>query len=260
MAIITFLSDYGARDYYTSAVKAAILGINPGINMVDISHYVSPGNIAHAAFILKAVYKDFPEGTVHLVSVNDSGQKDCKPIAVKMDNRFFVGVDNGLFGLVLDGTNGITVDLNIKNIHSTFVCKDVLAPVAAKLASGTEISNLGGPLEGFRRMIDRHLRANKTQIIGNVVHVDGRGNLITNIDKNTFEHLTEGKSIFISFGRENSRTVHENYYSVEPGDCFLLFNDLGLLEIGVRQGSATQLLGLKYDSNVVVNILEKGKV
>ena len=257
MAIVTLLSDYGDRDYYTSAVKATILAINPGITIVDISHHIEPGNIAHAGFVLKAVYKDFPEGTVHLVSINDSDSKENKPIAIKMDNRYFVGADNGLFGLVLDGGNSITVDLNMKNIRSTFTCKDLLAPAAAKLASGVDVSSLGNALENFKKMINRHLRANKTQIIGNVIHVDHQGNLITNIDKGTFEHLTADKNIFISYGRENSRVIHENYYSVEPGDCFLIFNDLGLLEIGIRQGSATQLLGLKYDSNVLINILEK---
>ncbi|MDH5603721.1 MAG: SAM-dependent chlorinase/fluorinase, partial [Cyclobacteriaceae bacterium] len=214
MAIITLLTDFGGRDYYTSAVKAAILAVNPGISIIDISHFIEAGNIAHAGFILRSVYKDFPKGSIHLFSINDSGAKDDKFIAVKMDNMYFVGVDNGLLGLVLEGANYLVVDINIKNIRTTFAARDILAPAAAKLASGVDISNLGAPLETFKKMLNRHLRASKTQIIGNVIHIDHYGNLITNIDKGTFDHLTREKNIYISFGRENSRVIHENYYSV----------------------------------------------
>ena len=75
MALITFLSDFGTRDHYTAAVKAKILGINPGLRIIDISHEVNHFDIAHGSSLLSAVFRDFPKGTVHLVAVNSAGSK-----------------------------------------------------------------------------------------------------------------------------------------------------------------------------------------
>ncbi|MDX5477380.1 MAG: SAM-dependent chlorinase/fluorinase, partial [Cyclobacteriaceae bacterium] len=66
MALITFTSDFGDCDYYVPAVKAKMLSINPQLNIVDITHKIENYDVAHAAFILKSVYKEFPKGTVHL--------------------------------------------------------------------------------------------------------------------------------------------------------------------------------------------------
>ena len=87
-----------------------------------------------------------------------------------------------------------------------------------------------------------------------MLHVDRYGNLITNIDKRTFDKLTMGKSYFITFGRETSQRIHNGYFDVDPGDCFVIFNSRGLMEIGIKQGNASKLLGMEYDSNIIINI------
>ena len=60
MAIVTLLTDSGESDHYVAAIKAKIKSINPGVKIVDISHKIAPCDIAHAAFILKSVFRDFP--------------------------------------------------------------------------------------------------------------------------------------------------------------------------------------------------------
>src|SRR5690606_4830060 len=101
--------------------------------------------------------------------------------------------------------------------------------------------------------IPRQVKVTQTQISGNVVQVDGYGNLITNIDKQTFETLNTNNSFRVVFGREISEFVHQSYHDTDYGDCFLLFNSLGLLEIGINNGNASELLGLDYDSPVHVH-------
>ena len=255
MAIITFLSDYGMSDHYVAAVKARILSTNSGINIIDISHQVRPCNIAEAAYVLQSVYKDFPEGTVNLISIGDSDTKDLKHIAVKIEERYFICADNGLLGLVTDSTSYTVVDINADKLTTTFPGKDILAPAAANLANGADITDLGKPMETFQMMLGRRLRASKQQIIGNVIHTDPYGNLITNIDKATFDQLCQGRQFHITFGREKAQRIHENYYNVEPGDCFLIFNSQNLLEIGIKQGNARRLLGLSYDANIIINFV-----
>ncbi len=256
MAIITFLSDFGESDHYTAAVKAKILATNSNLHIVDISHRINPCDIAHGAYVLRSVFRDFPEGTVHIVAINSTGQSGDKQIAIKLEGHYFIGTDNGLFGLISEEIAEFQVDINHEKISSTFPAKAHFAAAAAKLASGTNITDLGQPIESFKKMLGRHLKANKSLISGHVIRVDHFGNLITNIDKKTFDILCTNKTYNITFGRENSRRVHENVYNAEAGDIFVVFNEQELLEIGINQGSACDLLGLGYDSPVIINIDE----
>lgn len=254
MAIVTLLTDAGKSDHYVAAIKAKIISINPGVRVEDITHAVSPSDIAHAAFVLRAVFRDFPKGTVHLVGVNSTGNKGDAFIALQLEEHFFVGCDNGFFGLISDRPHQQLVELNtINSINTTFPERDVFAPAAVKLASGMAITNLGNPMPAFKKMIDRQIKATKKQITGTIIRVDGMGNLITNISKEVFDILSKGKAYTITFGGEKFKKIHNQYHQAEQGECFIVFNSLGLLEIGIYKGNASELLGLEYDS--VVNIL-----
>jgi S-adenosyl-L-methionine hydrolase (adenosine-forming) len=254
MAIVTLLTDSGEHDHYVAAIKAKILSTNPGIRIVDISHHIAPCDIGHAAFVLKAVFRDFPKGTTHLVAVDSVSKRDTSPIAMQLEDHFFVGADNGLFGLIADTPHQYVAELNTINpIQSTFPEKDVFAAAAAKLASGVSLTDLGKPLATFKRMTDRQVRASKKQITGSVVRVDNFGNLITNIPKDVFGVLSKDKVYTIQFGGEKFRRINVNYYEVEEGDCFLVFNSLNVLEVGVNRGNASELFGMHYGS--VVNII-----
>lgn len=255
MAIITLLTDSGDSDYYAGAIKARIVSINPGANIIDISHSIMACDIAHGAYVLKSVFRDFPKGTVHLVGVDSAGNRDDQYIALKLEDHFFVGVDNGFFGLISDLPHQQVVEL-IKVHETTFAEKDILAPVAAKLAAGEAITALGKPVETFRRMLNRQVKATRKIIAGHVLRVDNYGNLITNINKVDFDILTKGRNYTVQFGGEKFRRIHTNYFQTEQGDCFLIFNSLGLLEIGIYKGNASELLGLQYDSPVNVTFDE----
>lgn len=257
MAIVTLLTDSGESDHYVAAIKAKILTVNPGLTLVDISHQIAPCDIGHGAFVLKSVFRDFPANTVHLVGVDSSGNRDDVFIALQLEDHFFVGVDNGLLGLISEKAHQQVVQLNSVNpIRTTFPEKDIFAPAAAKLASSVAITTLGKPLPNYKKMTDRHIKANKRIMAGHVIRVDNFGNLITNIPKDAFDTLSAGKSFTIQFGGEKFRRLHKNYFDADPGDCVLLFNSLGLLEIGMYKGNASELLGLKYDSPVNISFDE----
>lgn len=257
MAIITLLTDSGESDFYVAAIKAKILSTNPGITLVDITHQIQPCDLAHAAFVLRSVFRDFPKGTVHLVGVHSTANRDDAMIALQLEDHFFVGPDNGLLGLISEKSHQNLVELNTINpVQSTFPEKDIYAPVAAKLASGVSITSLGQPLGSFRKMIDRQMKATRKQIMGHVIRVDRYGNLITNITLEAFEILSKGKTFTIQFGGEKFKRIHSQYHQADEGECFLLFNSLGLLEIGIYKGNASELLGLDYDSLINITFEE----
>lgn len=253
MALVTFLSDFGEKDFYVPAVKAKMLAINPQLSIVDISHAVEAYDLEHAAFLLRSTFREFPRGTVHLVGINTTGAMTQGYIGAKLEDHIFIGPNNGIFSLLADQDPGILVqfaDIHVKD--STFPTRDILAPIAAKVASGAAIHDFGGPLSNFRKLMPRHAKATKEQIIGHVIRIDQYGNLITNIRREVFEKLNPGK-FSIQFGRETVSKIQTGYDQVEAGDPFAFFNSLDLLEIGIHIGHAGILLGLKRDSVVYIN-------
>lgn len=256
MAIITFMSDFGRKDHYVAAVKAKIYQYNPNAQIVDISHEITSFNIAHAAFVLGAIFRDFPKGTVHLVGVNSQLKNHEKFIAVKIEEHYFVGTDNGLFSLISDKTPTSIVELNGENdeLHS-FSAKNILAPAATALANGKNIYDLGRQLTGINTMLNRQLKITRNAISGHVVHVDGFGNLITNISRDAFTQFWDKRSVVVNIGRHKIFTIHQSYSSVEEGECVVFFNSLNMIEIAINKGSANLLLGLEFDSPISINFV-----
>lgn len=253
MAIVTLLTDSGESDHYIAAIKARILAVNPDVRIVDISHQIRMFDIGHAAFVLRSVFRDFPRGTVHLVGVDAAGNRGEAFLIVSLEGHLFVGVNNGLFSLLSDQLPDHTWEIQTEGPGPfTFPEKEIFAPAAAKLAGGQDPAAMGKPFEDIKRLIDRQVKATRKQITGHIIRVDHFGNLITNIPKQAFDILSKDKSYTIQFGGEKFRRMHTAYNQAEQGECFIIFNSLHFLEIGIYKGNASELLGLDYDS--VVNI------
>ena len=257
MAIVTFISDFGESDHYVAAVKASILKENPTIQIIDINHRIKVGDIGHAAFVLGALFRDFPLGTVHLVGVSNSSIKNPKLVAVKLEEHFFIGEDSGVFSLLSDQSPFAVVDINsIAPVQSTFAAKDVLGAAAGKLASGKEIQDLGKRVEVLERFVPSRAKATKQQIAGNIIHIDHYGNLITNILRVDFDaimKINQNCPFEVNFRREKVNKIHEHFTEVTAGECFVIFNSLGKLQIGILQGKGSDLLGLEINDQVFID-------
>lgn len=254
MAIVTLLTDSGESDHYIAAIKARIIRVNPDIRIVDISHQIRLFDIGHAAYVLRSVFRNFPEGTVHLVGVDAAGNRGDVFIIMQLEGHFFVGSDNGLFSLLSDKAPENVWEINAGDpIFTTFPEKEIFAQTAARVASGHDPNDIGKPLTEIKRLIDRQVKATRKQITGHIIRVDHFGNLITNIPKEPFDILSKGKAYTIQFGGEKFRRIYASYNQAEQGECFIVFNTSNFLEIGIFKGNAAELLGLDYDS--VVNII-----
>jgi S-adenosylmethionine hydrolase len=257
MGLITFTSDFGEEDHYVAAVKATMLKVFPGIQIVDVSHQINPFDIAHGAFVIRSVFRDFPPGTIHLIAVDTSYAPDQRFIIIKLEDHFFLGPDNGILSLISDRepSDVYVIDVQPEQAGSA-PGRDVLGLAAAMLAKGTVMEELGHPCTEYTQLLGRQLKATKKQIAGNVIRVDHYGNLITNIEREIFRMLHQGRPFQVKFGKETSARIHGFYTAVEPGECFVIFNSLGLMEIGINKGNAAELLGLGYDSPVLINFGE----
>ena len=186
---------------------------------------------------------------MHLISVNSHGESNNRYLAAKIEDHIFVGPDNGIISLICEKDPTMVASLfNNDGTSTSFPAKNILAKAAAMLASGSGMNDVGAYSKDYLRKIDRKFRATKKQISGNVIRVDHYGNLITNIEEEVFNILRKDRKFLIHFGREKTEKVNQFYNEVDDGDCFVIFNDMGLLEIGINKGNASKLLGLRYDS------------
>jgi hypothetical protein len=252
MPIITLLTDFGYRDHYVAALKARLLRDAPAAALVDISHAVELGHIASAAFLLGAVYADFPKGTVHLAAVGAAGTPQQRLIAASFDGHYFVGPDNGLLALVCPDASDVHALQGLDEHTSTFPSKYVLAPIAAALASGTPLSAVGEPCPDWVQKRFSAPRVSPSHIQGEVVHIDHYGNLVTNIAWKDFQEAGGGRAYTIRCGYERFQSVGGYYGGKDFGDCVIVFNSQGLLEIAINHGNAAELLGMKAKSPVMV--------
>ncbi len=250
------MSDFGADDHYVAAVKGKIFAREPEQRIVDITHSIRPFDISHGATVLASVFRDFPKGTVHLVSV-DAAKELSPGIAIELEGHYFIGFDCGLFSMISKEKPALIVQL--KEIKSTFPARDLLADLAVDLAKGKTLSELGSPVDQIKELFSRQLKVTKREIVGNVVNVDHYGNLISNITQEEFETIRgiNGSAVrfVIRFGRESFDQLHEYFADVDSGECFVLFNSIGQLQIGINKGDASQLLGLSIDAPIHIEFV-----
>ena len=249
MPLITFTSDYGSNDHYVAAVKAKLLHADPGTNLVDISHDIPPQDIAQGAFILRNTYQDFPLGTIHLIAVDTTSALKNRFIVARINHHIFIAPDNGILSIIIDQKPDELVLIS-ENIKDSFPGKNIMADAAVKLYQGYSFNVIGKNTEDYKIIKEREVSFGEDKISGHVLYIDHYGNAITNITKKIFQSLQKTRSYTITFKREHINSIHSTYNEVAEADCLVLFNSDGFLEIAINQGSAYQLLGLRYDDSV----------
>jgi S-adenosylmethionine hydrolase len=260
MSVITLTTDFGLKDYYAGALKGKIIRDCPDARIVDISHNIAKHNIVEAAFVLKNSFFEFPVGSIHLIGVKTQTSQQADHVMVAYRNHFFIGTDNGIFSLLLEGEPDKVMRLDIRpdSIYKTFPAKDVLAKAACHLARGGTMEVIGQPHEGLTQKETYKPVIEENTIKGSVIYVDSYANAITNISKDLFEQVGKGRNFSIETkvrGYEMT-SIKEQYNSVPRGERLAIFGSTGLLEIGMNEGAAGQLMNLKFSDTVSVQFDE----
>jgi len=256
MQIITITSDWNEDDYYVAALKGKILTRCPQTQIVDISHKVKPFHSAQAAFLVRNSYRNFPDGTIHIIAVNTEPVKEGQLLAAKTAGQYFLTADNGILGLLGDPKpeKVVRIDRSLTADASSFMALSVFAEVACRLATGATLEKLGSPAAHYDQRIPLRPTHEHNVITGSVIHVDSYRNAITNISREFFERAGGGHDFVIYVQSKHYRleSIVNRYSDVPEGEILALFNSLGLLEIAIRNGKASGLLNLKINSTVRV--------
>ncbi|MFW5972687.1 MAG: SAM hydrolase/SAM-dependent halogenase family protein [Bacteroidota bacterium] len=255
--IITLTTDFGQRDAYVAAMKGVLLSVTPQAVLVDVSHEICPQDVMEAAFVLRSASPLFPEGTVHLVVVDPGVGTTRRPVALRHRDHFFVGPDNGVFSLVVgDEASTDIVELDRKEFwrvpapSSTFHGRDIFAPIAAHLAGGKCLSDVGSPVDRLSSMRWALPSVDEHGVQGWIVHIDRFGNCITNISSEISAELTVTPGMKCFVGSAVLTQISATYGSVATGEPLLLINSDGFLEIAVNGGSASDLFGIRRGASV----------
>jgi S-adenosyl-L-methionine hydrolase (adenosine-forming) len=247
--VIALLTDFGTRDHYAGTMKGVALGICPDATLIDISHDVATHDVLGAALELAAAYRYFPAGTIFLVVVDPGVGSARRGIAAEAGDYKFVAPDNGVLTAVVDEhPPRRVVELTERKyarptVSRTFEGRDRFAPAAAWLAKGIDLGALGRSAGAIHRLdIPRPLVA-ADRIDGRVLRVDRFGNLITNIDRRTFDKLSDG-ALDIRVGDHPVTRVVSAYADVPSGEVCALFGSTDHLEIAANGASASANLDL----------------
>lgn len=248
--VITLLSDFGTADGYIGAVKGVILSINPRAGLVDITHDVPAQDILGGALALAAAAPYFPRGTIHLAVVDPGVGSERKPIVIQHQGHYLVGPDNGLLTLAFSETPPQAVyhltrkKRFLDSVSRTFHGRDIFAPVAAHLSRGVPPQELGEPLSSWVNIELPRPRIKESTLMGEVIHIDRFGNLITNIKEQDLPPLDGTDALTIRFEGRILEGVKQSYAQADEGELLAVIGGGGYLEISQNRGNAAMSLGM----------------
>jgi S-adenosylmethionine hydrolase len=260
-SIITLTTDFGLANGYVGTMKGVILSIHPTATIVDISHDIPPQDVREGAYVLYAAYPYFPQGTIHVVVVDPGVGSERRAIALRTPQATFVAPDNGVLSYVVSRekveeiVNLTNPRFHLSPVSRTFHGRDIFAPVAAHLARGIPLAELGEPLADIITFpLPRPVLRPDGNIVGQVIHIDRFGNLITSITaKDLADHALPGEDI-VGIKGQSIRGISGTYAEVAPGELLALVGSSGHLEISICGGSAARTLGAKLGDEVLLRV------
>ena len=269
MSIITLTSDYGTKDFFISAVKGQILSQLSNVNIVDISHQITPFHLVECAYIIKNAYKNFPKNTVHIIAVDTEQQKNKRHIAAYINEHYFITSDSGLLSLIfpkMQPTEIIEINIPGEKEINLFPAKDTFVKVACHILRGGKLNIVGNKidsLKSYKNPVPVELN-NSRSLVGEVIYIDRFGNIITNINEDFFNQTKGERDFIIHLPRAKEiRKICKTYSDVDDGVALVLFNSSKLLEIAINRADknassgASTLLGIKETDQIIINFLQQ---
>ncbi|RLF62676.1 MAG: hypothetical protein DRN16_00875 [Thermoplasmata archaeon] len=263
MKIITLLTDFSRDSSYVAQMKAVILRIIENVNIVDISHSVTPQAVEEGAFILATSLLYFPKGSIHVGVVDPGVGTNRRGIIVKTKHHILVGPDNGLLIPAARRLGNFEVyeisnkRYMLKKISHTFHGRDVFAPVAAYIAKGVPIEKIGEKIENF---VDLNLFSevifSSSRLSGRVVYIDNFGNIITNIEASKLLNKKKfDEEVKITLGkRKHKLRLVKSYGFAKKGEPLITIGSNGFIEISINQGNAAKKMGVKKGEKCTIHL------
>jgi S-adenosyl-L-methionine hydrolase (adenosine-forming) len=256
-SIITLTSDFGDKSGYVGVMKGVIYRLSPSVQIVDISHAITPQNIAEGAFLLHTTHRYFAPNTVHVAVVDPGVGTNRRAICVRVPEiGIFIAPDNGLLTYIIEAYPNLSArqisnpNFGLSEVSNTFHGRDIFSPTAALLAEGEPFEQVGDlinpqSLVRLPNLLPQWQPAAKNRkLAGFIIHIDQFGNLITNIPQNLFENFSPKQLAKLEITvplMYNLKGIQKTYGDTKPGKLIALFGSSGFLEIARVNGSAAHI-------------------
>jgi S-adenosylmethionine hydrolase len=258
--LITFLSDYGLTDDFVGVCHGVIASVCPDARIIDLTHGVGRHDIRAGALILAEAIPYLPVG-VHLAVVDPDVGAERRAVALRLaDDRMMVGPDNGLLSLAAARAGGVVeaVDIarskfRLEPVSATFHGRDIFAPVAARLACGLPLAEVGAPYDPDELVALELPRAHTRdgELVAHAVYIDRFGNVQLNAGHDDLFKLglKLGRRVRIETGRGASHVAlcARTFADVEPGELLVYEDGYRRLALAVSHGSAADQLRVTID-------------
>jgi len=255
--MITLTTDFGLKDPYVAEMKAVILSTCPNAIVVDITHEIAKFNIRMGAYVLASAVPYFPEGAIHVAVVDPGVGTRRRPIVIQTRQGFFVGPDNGLLVLAAEkqGIERIheltNLRLMLPKVSHTFHGRDIFAPAAAHLVNGMKPEEFGPEIRKVVQPEFAKVTKRNGVLVGEVLHVDGFGNIITNINEKEVAQSRVKSEINVELASCKLKLKFcKAYGETEPQEHLALIGSHGFLEISVNQGNAAEKFKTKSGDKI----------
>lgn len=253
------MTDFGTAEHYVGAVKGNILKINSLVQIVDITHSITPFNVMEASFLLYCYYKHFPERCTHVVIVDPGVGTSRRNLLAATHEYYFMVPDNGVLSHIcaFDEIESVR-EINAEHyyneyVSNTFHARDIYAPCVAWKSRGIEADNFGDKIDDYIKLeIPEVKRIGGKILKGRVMHIDNYGNIITNISRNVFLNTAsknKGKNPKVIIAGKEFKEYRKSYAGAQ-NELFFLIGGTDHIEIASSQASAQDLLNLEYGKEV----------
>jgi S-adenosylmethionine hydrolase len=260
--IITLLTDYGHDDDFVGVCHGVIRSICPDAQIVDVTHGIERYDVRRGALVLKNTLPYMPVG-VHVAVVDPQVGSERRALALRCrDGRLLVGPDNGLLSLAWERSGGVELAVDVSRsphrlepVSATFHGRDVFAPVAARLAQGSDPADAGEPLDpgGLQRVELPRPHSRDGTLVAHALTVDRFGNVGLNLEHEdlTGTGISLGSTVELEAGGERYLAAYAvTFTDVKPGELIVYEDAYRMLSVAINRGDAAGTLALVPDAEV----------
>ena len=175
-----------------------VIASRTDVSIHDLTHEIAPFDVWEAAWFVRTVLPYWHDA-VFVCVVDPSVGTARRIIAMKHDTNVLLAPDNGLLSLLPawrgEGDWAWSVENELfflPNGSTTFHGRDRFAPVAAAIANGLSLDELGPRVDEIVKLPYEQPEYGSERVRGTIVKIDRFGNAITDIERARVPFEIEG--------------------------------------------------------------------
>ena len=259
MQIVTLTTDWGTKDFFSGMVKGKLYSSIPDVQVVDITHDIEQYSMMNTAFVVKNACLNFPKGTIHIIDVNSyfDLEKDINFVVIEYNEQYFICTDNKMPHSIFGDncTSIIEIETLWDSNFYNFAAYDLFCKVAAKIANGTPLEEIGYKRESLNKSQAIAPIQDGNNIKANIMYIDSYGNAYLNVKYEEFKRIGQNRpfKITLQSGIHKVTELCTSYYDAKGHpDMVVTVSSTGYIHIAMKIASAEQLLRLRERDQVII--------